>query len=511
MSFFKKTVQLTLFLMILSAKAYNPHEGCSHYAKNIEIEDPPLIEVEEESLPDKRLLSTQTYPKIRMTVNYDNLIEGSDEFKAYIRSELVPLIVDYFQAALAVKQPLTGKLKLASTTKTICGYTTPSALLTGVTTDFYLIVSSTYDSSSNWIASAGSCALSGTNKRPLVAQMLFNTYYTKPTTDPLIHEKNMYLTLHEMIHALGFTGSSFKNFIDNSGNTLTGHIKSVVLDGQTRTVLDVEPLTSKLRTHFGCSTLEGAFMENDGGSGTAGSHFERRHFLNEVMTSGVIQGLRISEFSLALLEGSGWYMPNYTYADSFYIGQGQGCGFLYTSCSSNAILNYDEFCETTSSRACAGVGVAGGVCSSDSRSDGCKYYIPVIEYHCESPDAIDYARLPTKETYSRTAGSKCFNGNLTTKTSGTATSMCFKYTCSGSGLNTTVQVSIGTTSVTCKSEGQISVSGYNGKLKCPDPLTFCNTIGKKGCPRNCMGRGTCVNNQCVCNTGYTGIDCAMNA
>jgi len=475
-------------------------------------DEPVLLDVNEAPLTNEgRRLATQTYPGLRITADYSNVIQGTAEFKNYVQKELLPPVISYFNAALAVKQPLTTALKLATTTKTICGYTVPQNLYTGITTDFHLLVSSTSDDSSNWVASAGSCVLASGSKRPMIAQMLFNLYYTKPANgDALIHEKNMYLTLHEMIHALGFTGSSFKNFIDASGKTLTGHIKTVLLDGTSRTVLDVEPLTSKLRAHFGCSSLAGAFMEDDGGSGTAGSHFERRHFLYEVMTSGVIQGLRISEFSLALLEGSGWYMPNYTYADPYYVGMGQGCGFLNTSCSSNAIFNYEEFCEASGTRVCGHVGVAGGVCSSDSRSDGCQYSIPVIEFHCEDPNAVDNARFPTREVYDRNAGSRCFNGNLTTLKKSTQSTFCFKYTCVGSGLTTQLQVNVGTTVATCKKEGPISVSGLNGQLNCPDPVAFCTTIGKKVCPRQCMGRGQCVNNQCVCNQGFTGIDCAMN-
>lgn len=486
------------------------HISCGHQKFK---HTPEIIHIDEQPLQTqgRYLATTTTYSNIRITVDYSNLLVGTTDFKAYVQTELIPAVVDYFQAALGVKQPLISPLKVSTSSKTICGYTTPKALFTGVETDFYVIVSSTTDTTSNWVASAGSCSLSSVTKRPIIAQMLFNTYYTvAPNGNALTHEKNMYLTMHEMIHALGFSGSSFANFIDDAGKTLTGHIKTVLLDGTNRTVLDVDPLTSKLRAHYGCPTLPGAFLEDDGGSGTAGSHFERRHFLYEAMTSGVIQGLRLSEFSLALLEGSGWYMPNYTYADPFFVGQGEGCGFISTSCSSTSILNYDEFC-SGSGRGCAAVGTGGGVCSTDTRSDGCSYYIPPIQYSCESDDAVSYARFPKLESFGRAAGSKCFSGNLSTSSKSTQSSFCFKYSCSGSGLSTTLQVLIGTLTATCNTQGSLSVKGYYGQIDCPDPLTFCNTIGKKRCPRNCMGRGTCVNNQCVCKSGYTGTDCAMNA
>ena len=371
------------------------------------------------------------------------------------------------------------------------------------------MVVSTTDSASNWVASAGACYLASGTMRPIIARMLFNLAYTLPANgDVLLHERNMYLTIHEMMHALGFTGSSFDYFIDANGNRLTNHIKTVNLNGSIRTVLDVEPLTSKLRAFYGCSTLEGAYMENDGGTGTAGSHFERRFFLYEVMTSGVIDGYRVSQFSLALLEGSGWYIPDYTYAEPFYFGQGEGCGFIYQTCST-AIYNFPEFC-SVASRGCTAAGRGGAMCASDSRSDGCYYMFPQADYDCDNPDAIDNARLPALETYGRGLNSKCFSGTLTTLSRSSQTSFCFKYNCVGSGLSTVVQVLMGSrTVVTCKAEEKVSVAGYNGVLNCPDPLTFCNTAGKKYCPRNCMGRGTCVNNQCVCNTGFTGIDCAL--
>jgi len=472
-------------------------------------EEPLLLHVEEDFLSNsgRVLATTDAYPKLRITSDYSALVEGTTTFKNYVKTQLFPPVLDYFRAALAIKQPVTTPIKLS--TSTICGFNTPSALKTGVTTDFYVLVSSTSDEA-NWVASAGACFLSSSTKRPLIAKMMFNLVYTEAAAgDVLTHERNMYLTMHEMMHALGFTGSSFKNFIDDNGDPLTGHIKTVLLNGVARTVLDVEPLTSKLRNHYGCSTLAGAFMEDDGGAGTEGSHFERRQFLYDTMTSGVIDGRRITEFDLAVLEGSGWYMPNYTYAEPFYFGKGEGCNFLYKNCSSST-FNYDDFC-TGSGRGCSPVGRGGGICASDSRSDDCRYNIPNVDFDCESAAAEDNARFPSWEAYGRTAGSKCFEGNLSTLARSSYTTFCFKYVCSGSGLTTSLQIVIGTTKVTCPREGPLKLSGYYGQINCPDPLAFCGTVGKKYCPRGCLGRGTCVNNACVCKTGYTGVDCALSA
>ena len=135
--------------------------------------------------------------------------------------------------------------------------------------------------------------------------------------------------------------------------------------------------------------------------------------------------------------------------------------------------------------------------------------MPTLDYDCENEAGVDNARFPTLEVYGRGLGSRCFTGNLTKQTKSSQASMCFKYTCSGTGLSTTLHVTLGTIKATCKAEGALKVTGYNGVLNCPDPLTFCSTVGKKYCPRNCMGRGNCVSGVCQCKTGYTGIDCAL--
>ena len=153
-----------------------------------------------------------------------------------------------------------------------------------------------------------------------------------PQGDQLVHEMNIYLITHEMTHTFGFSSSLFPYFIDDQGNKLRGHILQRQLDGETSTVINIPVLTNKLRSFFGCASLAGAFMENDDGDGTASSHFERRQFTFDYMISGLMYELRISEFALAMLEGSGWYAVDYNYAEPYFFGEGEGCGFLMGSC-----------------------------------------------------------------------------------------------------------------------------------------------------------------------------------
>lgn len=66
-----------------------------------------------------------------------------------------------------------------------------------------------------------------------------------------------------------------------------------------------------VRTHFGCERDDGpvgALLEDEGGSGTSFSHWERKVFMDELMTaSDWTPGLRMSKLTLNLLKDTGFY------------------------------------------------------------------------------------------------------------------------------------------------------------------------------------------------------------
>jgi len=508
MATFKPLVLILALACTLTAYAHEDAK-CGFNSRDY---TPDFLDIPEDtsSLTEgNRILAT--YPNIRIKANYDNLqTTAPSSYYNYIKNQLAPPVISYFQGALRVKYPVSGKLKLGSSVSTVCDLKPPSELTsTGVDADYYILFTSKSEDSTV-VASSRYCTLATGTKRPLIASSDFNRQMLLEVgSDVLLHEKNMYLLIHEMMHTFGISDNTYKYFIDDNGNTRSGHIKSATIGGKTHTVIDVPPLTDKLRSFYGCSSVPGMIMENDGGDGTADSHPERKFFVYETMSSGGIYGRRVSEFSLALLEGSGWYSPDYSYAEPYFYGQGQGCNFINQACSTTSAA-FDEFC-IGSSRGCAPHGRAGGKCSSDSKADGCRYYDPEVDWDCDNDDGADNATFPSLEVYGRGAESKCFTGDLNTKSSSSKTSFCFKYTCSGSGSSTQLSVQVGSKTIVCTSEGQKTIDGYYGSVDCPDPLTFCSTVGKKYCPRNCMGRGSCVSGKCQCNSGFTGIDCGLNA
>lgn len=84
------------------------------------------------------------------------------------------------------------------------------------------------------------------------------------------------------------------------------------------------------REYFGCDTLEGMLLENEGGPGTKDSHWERTLMRNEVMTASGIQSDAVTSiFTLAFLKDSNWYADvNYELAEDMHWGKKKGCEFF---------------------------------------------------------------------------------------------------------------------------------------------------------------------------------------
>lgn len=146
---------------------------------------------------------------------------------------------------------------------------------------------------------------------------------------------------HELLHALGFSSSLFAYFRDAKGKPLTPRGSDgkppinrqlqirqwsdkvirqetrpwVVRGGEvnrTFNILVTPNVVREVRRHFNCTKLQGAELEDQGGDGTALTHWEKRLFQNEAMTGTVhTQDPVYSRITFALLEDSGWYMPDY--------------------------------------------------------------------------------------------------------------------------------------------------------------------------------------------------------
>ncbi|XP_070535465.1 leishmanolysin-like peptidase isoform X2 [Ptychodera flava] len=190
---------------------------------------------------------------------------------------------------------------------------------------------------------------------------------------------------HEILHALGFSASLYAFYRDKNGDPLTERMadgkppRNYAInmhqwsDRVVQTIRrsdwtvrqgtvphDVQMLVTprvveEARNHFNCPTLEGVEIENQGGSGSELSHFEKRLFENEVMTGVHSQTRIFSRLALAVMEDTGWYSVNYDNAEPLIWGQNLGCDFAKKSCKYWIDLQkarqeeVDPYCDTVGS------------------------------------------------------------------------------------------------------------------------------------------------------------------
>ena len=151
------------------------------------------------------------------------------------------------------------------------------------------------------------------------------------------------------------------------------------------------------------------------------------------MVSGSYED-RITEFSLAVLEGSGWYQVDYAYAEPITYGKNKGCAFLDTPCvGAGGTTTFDEFCSPLRKESCGWTQRFGGICGAsrirtstsvpasmdywgnntivtDSFSDNCPTYVKYRNQDCEDSTMLEYSPMPDDEYYGY--GAKCFMASL---------------------------------------------------------------------------------------------------
>ena len=78
--------------------------------------------------------------------------------------------------------------------------------------------------------------------------------------------------------------------------------------------------------------------------GSTGSHWDQRILLGDYMGAVIYQEeMVISEFTLALLEDSGWYKANYYTGGLMRFGKNKGCAFIEKNClSQDYISEFDN-------------------------------------------------------------------------------------------------------------------------------------------------------------------------
>ncbi|PIO69039.1 hypothetical protein TELCIR_09154, partial [Teladorsagia circumcincta] len=143
-----------------------------------------------------------------------------------------------------------------------------------------------------YYAAATHCAIDSVTYRPVAGYVYVCPYWLYGNRMEL--SKWVEVIKHEITHAFVFSRSLFRYFPGAGHYEKEGDLYVIpnVVDRITRLdwetsrgamehdvfVVVTPKVREEARRHFNCSTLEGAELENHGGIGSAGSHWEKRLF-----------------------------------------------------------------------------------------------------------------------------------------------------------------------------------------------------------------------------------------
>eukprot|EP00163_Fabomonas_tropica_P007935 TRINITY_DN1756_c0_g1_i2.p1 TRINITY_DN1756_c0_g1~~TRINITY_DN1756_c0_g1_i2.p1 ORF type:complete len:687 (-),score=104.58 TRINITY_DN1756_c0_g1_i2:13-2073(-) len=308
--------------------------------------------------------------------------------------------------------------------------------------------------------------------------------------------------------------------------------------GRTVAKIVTPRVRAEVARHFNCHTMNnpGMELEDHGGAGTAGSHWEKRTLRNEFMTGTSTSNPKYSAISLALFEDSGWYLPNYNYAERLEWGYQQGCSFAEGYCS-----QWDDsfFCNSRGGQGCTHDFMSKGYCNlveytsdlpsrvqyftnprlggSDQHADFCPFIRPYSNGDCRV--SANAPSQPDAYGESYVSMSRCFESSLLSdRYSGTAShrGRCYEHRCrTDSQGKPQLQVKIGSNWWICpKAGGTVNIPNFSGSITCPSAAAHCMDgvdpdRRMHSCPGECSGRGTCVEGKCNCQVGYIGDDCSQ--
>ncbi|KAL4486499.1 hypothetical protein ABPG72_018453 [Tetrahymena utriculariae] len=379
--------------------------------------------------------------------------------------------------------------------------------------DLHIFVTYSNLPKSQSLANAIWCQL---DPQPNIGRVLFNIGTMDiDESSTQSFQDNFQTSLHEILHILGFSGNSIQYWIDPDTNQPYGKNNvHKILTRETRWQIDnVLKISSKnilrvSRNYYGCPQIDGMYLENSGGAGSMGSHWERDLLSNELMTASfVYKAFAISEFTAALLLDTGFYAEiNSNFLMPIYWGKNKGCDFFNKTCKMGKEL--PEFPDNEESCDFYSEGI-GNLQNYDDFSQ-CKIIYTYKNGYCDSqyfkPDEI--LRQNTGK------GSRCFRSNANIKGHQILdmNGRCFKAQCADD--LSFIKVNVwGNEYVTCNYPNQVinlfeKTKTTQGTMKCPHDFDlFCNF--PQYCPKNCSNNGVCNNGYCVCLNQYAGADCSI--
>ena len=369
---------LGILLVAANVLGAAAHAGCAH-DKNVRRKP---VYAPQPGAGERR---SAGFESLRIHFDFDGIEAAlPTDDRAYIQ-KLIEDAGTWLSGALMVQRLNANLKITSDANSTISSIVTVPAkyLSAGVSADVLIFVLA--QTSSSGCAGGGTLAYAShfqqdpANDRPLAGYIQMCPQHHAAKTVRGQRDEDFHTALHEILHILGWSDALFPFFRRSDGTPRTprcatelpagvrayslepdpaysdtdqccasntvGHppflctgtqayqasADTVLVETGAKPGLDTVSNTHKLiktpkvlevaRKHFGCPTLAGVELEDDGGSGSAGSHWEKRQMFTEFMCANPsgFQNVK-SSLTLALMEDSGWYKANYSAADVLRCG-----------------------------------------------------------------------------------------------------------------------------------------------------------------------------------------------
>jgi len=458
------------------------------------------------SFPESKRKLSSVYTPIKIKMDYTYMeSQGKDNYLTSKVKNVLDKTISIFESLLSVNHDNFPFLSYYASY--YCGINNYDKNIIDWGNQYDLVIFPYFDDSyaSTSIQAAGAfCATIEETMQPKMGIIKIN-----PNLDFSQQNSEKFLELlflHEMSHILIFHPSIF---IDKEMTT------SKVINNEVVYYINTPKVVEKAKLHFGCDSIVGVPLENDGGQGTEGSHWEARFMLGDYMIGIDYPEIVISDISLAVFEDSGFYKVNYYSGGLFRFGKGEGCNFFNKNCIINKGTPFaNEFCIVPQEPFCTSSHLSKGNCYMKKYNNIKSYYqyfsepnkggFPFAAYCPVSLDHLydksDYyfstsCKSGKKSTFHSDYGevigdnSICVESSLLPTSSSQNnifTSICYKARCDS--INNNVILTINSGTVVCPKEGGTinDPSGYKGKINCPDYNSVCTSTKWCNDPLDCI-------------------------
>lgn len=469
-------------------------EGCSHssnpatsFQKRVFAEHMAVQLAEKETLWKQRKFQQSLIPVgqlYQLKVQFDTTpllkLENKSTY-SFLTTILAPRLTKYIEQLLKLRQPPTTGIQPFFSECYEARFSKSFTFEGGLG---ILMTASTFgEAAPGYVAFSVVCKLDKLSNRPILGQLNLNPKEILPRHTGSLFETS----LHELFHILGYSAELFPFYIDQSMQPLSAELFERSAEGEV-IGLKTPRLLQEAREYYDCPDILSIPLEDDGASGSRGSHWERKQFADEIMTASSQPNSKVSGFTLALMEDSGWYSPEYNMKEQFSFGKKAGC----------SIPEAPE-CPELFAQGCSMDFKSKGFCRKDIFATGRQSMMAIPDGSCAG-DHRSKVSSPDKFLQLRASRSTCFEVDFLRTINKVTYSLqgggCYEALClHGSAGELSVAVKVNGKLYTCVQDNQIITLQdeiLQGTLKCPNLNAYC--LADRACEEGCQQVGRCLHN-----------------